>query len=119
MRAALRGGVDDVIQVLTLDPEEWKERAKQRPDDQSALVDLIVFVLLLIVFLMILRSVSRQSRAYLPGGASRRGGWSGPIIVPMPGSWDSDPSNSSWSDSSGGFSGGGGSFGGGGASGSW
>ena len=112
-------GVDDVIQVLTLDPEEWKQRAKQRPDDQSALVDLIVFVLLLIVFLMILRSISRQSRAYLPGGASRRGGWSGPIIVPMPGSWDSDPSNSSWSDSSGGFSGGGGSFGGGGASGSW
>jgi uncharacterized protein len=77
-------GVDDIIQVLTLDPEEWKERAKQRPDDQSALVDLIVFALLLIVFLMILRSVSRQSRAYLPGGASRRGGWSGPIIVPMP-----------------------------------
>jgi uncharacterized protein len=111
-------GVDDIIQVLTLDPEEWKQRAEQRPDDQSALVDLIVYALLLIVFLMILRSVSRQSRAYLPGGASRRGGWSGPIIVPMPGSWDSGPSNSSLSDS-GGFSGGGGSFGGGGASGSW
>ena len=24
-------GVDDIIQVLTLDPEEWKQRAKQRP----------------------------------------------------------------------------------------
>ena len=112
-------GVDDITQVLTVDPEEWKQRAKQRPDDQSALVDLIVFALLLIVFLMILRSVSRQSQSYLPGGAGRRGGWGGPIFVPIPSSWDSGPSGSSWSDSPGGFSGGGGSFGGGGASGSW
>ena len=100
---------------LRLTPEEWKQRAQQRPDDQSALIDVIVFALLLIVLLMILQNVSRQSWAYLPGGARRRGGWSEPIIVSIPGSWDSGPSNSSWSDSSGG----GGSFRGGGASGSW
>jgi hypothetical protein len=63
---------DGIIQVLTPDPEEWKQRAQQRPDDQSALIDLIVFALLLIVLLMILRNVSCQSWAYLPGGASQR-----------------------------------------------
>ncbi|MGZ8402908.1 MAG: TPM domain-containing protein [Rhodoplanes sp.] len=115
-------GVDDIIQVVTLDPEEWKQRAKQRPDDQSAIVDIIIFVLLLIVFIMVVRSIIRQSQAYPPTAADRRGRRSGPMVVPIPGSWDSgsSSSDSSWSGSSGGgFSGGGGSFGGGGASGSW
>ena len=111
-------GVDDIIQVLTLDPEEWKQRAKQRPDHQSAVVDLIVLILFLLVFFMVVRAISRQSRAY-PTGAGRREGSSGPILLPIPGSWDRGSSDSSWSGSSGGFSGGGGSFGGGGASGSW
>ncbi|MGZ8330923.1 MAG: hypothetical protein ACXWVA_07855 [Rhodoplanes sp.] len=79
-------------------------------------------MLLLIVFIMVVRSIIRQSQAYPPTAANRRGRRSGPMVVPIPGSWDSgsSSSDSSWSGSSGGgFSGGGGSFGGGGASGSW
>ena len=108
-------GVDDIIQVLTVDPEEWKQRAQQRSDHRALSVDLIIFALLLFVFFYVWRRMSRQNRAYPPG--SRRGGWSGPIVVP--GSWGGGSSGSSWSGSGGGFSGGGGSFGGGGASGSW
>lgn len=109
-------GVDDIIQVLTVDPEEWKQRAKRRSDHRAPSVDIIIFALLLFVFFYVWRRMSRQNRAYPPG--SRRGGWSGPIVVP--GSWGGGSSGSSWSGSGGGgFSGGGGSFGGGGASGSW
>jgi uncharacterized protein len=112
-------GVDDIIQAATVNPEEWRSRAQKRPDHQSSSIDLFMVVLLLIVFIMIVRSVSRQSRYQRDG---RRGPWSGPIIFPPPGDWgsgSSSSSGSSWSNSSGGFSGGGGSFGGGGASGSW
>lgn len=111
-------GVDDVIQVLSGGAEEWKARAKQRSDHQPPSMDLLIFALLLLVFFYVWRRMSRQSRIYPPG--SRRGGWSGPIIIP--GSWDGGgSSDSSWSGGGGGggFSGGGGSFGGGGASGSW
>ncbi|MEZ5785008.1 MAG: YgcG family protein [Xanthobacteraceae bacterium] len=113
-------GVDDIIQAATVNPEEWRSRAQKRPDHQSSSVDVFMVILLLIVFVMIVRSVSRQSRAYPQD--MRRGRRSGPIIVyPPPGDWGSSSSSggSSWSGSSGGFSGGGGSFGGGGASGSW
>lgn len=110
-------GVDDIIQVLTVNPEEWKQRAQKRPDHQSSSVDVVVLMLLLIIFFMVVRSVSRQSRAYQRD--ARRGQWNGPIIFPPAGDWGSgSSSDSSWSDS-GGFSGGGGSFGGGGASGDW
>ena len=110
-------GVDDIIQALTVDPEEWKQRAKQRPGEQFGADDAIVLILLLLIFIFVWRSVSRQSRAYPSGSRNRGGGWGGPIV--LPGSWDSGGSDSSWSGSGGGFSGGGGSFGGGGASGSW
>jgi uncharacterized protein len=100
-------GVDDIIQVLTVNPEEWKQRAKQRSDHRPPSVDVIIFALLLFVFFYVWRRILWHSRAYPPG--LRRGGWSG-----------GGGSGSSWSDSGGGgFSGGGGSFGGGGASGSW
>jgi uncharacterized protein len=107
-------GVDDIIQAVSVDAEEWKARAKKRPDDQSSLVDFLALALFLFIFLMVVRSVARQGRGYArTGPAWRRGG---PIFIPIPGSWES--SGSSWS-GGGGFSGGGGSFGGGGASGSW
>jgi uncharacterized protein len=114
-------GVDDIIQVLTVDPEEWKQRAKQRPDSQPGTMDIVVVILFLFVAFMILRSVMRDRRG--PGSRARRGS----VFVPVPAPWGSgwDSSGSSWSGSSGGgfggggFSGGGGSFGGGGASGSW
>jgi uncharacterized protein len=114
-------GVDDIIQALTIDPEEWKARARQRPDAQPPAMDIIVWVLFLIVLFMIMRSVARQGGQdpRTMRGRARRGG---PVFMPVPIPWGtgSGSSDSSWSGSSGGgFSGGGGSFGGGGASGSW
>jgi uncharacterized protein len=110
-------GVDDIIQAVSVDAEEWKARAKKRPDDQPRLVDFLALALFLFIFIMIVRSLARQGRGYAQTGRGWRGGSSGPIFVPIPGSWRS--SGSSWSGGGGGFSGGGGSFGGGGASGSW
>jgi uncharacterized protein len=113
-------GVDDIIQAVLVDAEEWKARAKQRPDDQPGLIDLLALLFFLFIFIMIVRSVARQGRGYAQAGAGRRRGARGPIFLPIPGSWGS--SGSSWSGGfpgGGGFSGGGGSFGGGGASGSW
>jgi len=108
-------GVDDIIQAVSVDPEEWKARAKRRPDQQPVEFDLFTLVLFCIVLFMIIRAIRQSSRA------GRRGGM---IFAPTSwggGSSSSDSwSGSSWSGSSGGgFSGGGGSFGGGGASGSW
>jgi uncharacterized protein len=112
-------GVDDIIQAVSVDAEEWKARAKRRPDDQPGMADVLTFLFFMVIFFIIVSSIVRQGRAQVgPGG---RRGPRGPIILPMPGSWDSG--GSSWGGSSGGFgggfSGGGGSFGGGGASGSW
>jgi uncharacterized protein len=107
-------GVDDIIQVLTGDADEWKQRTK-RPDtvingpstqkDSIWPVILIVLVIVgLILFCVILSGLPCQIifqillQILLSGG---RG------------------SGSSSGSSGGGFSGGGGSFGGGGASGSW
>jgi uncharacterized protein len=114
-------GVDDIIQVLTVDPEEWKARAKQRPDTQARAIDVMILVLLLIVGLLIMSSVARQGGQDPRTRAGRRMRRNGPIFLPTPVPWGtgSGRSGSSWSGSSGGFSGGGGSFGGGGASGSW
>ena len=114
-------GVDDIIQALA-DPDEWRQRAKQRPDSQPFGFDIVMAILLVIVVIMILRSVSRGGAQDPRSAARRRAGRGGPVFVPVPwgsGSGSSDWSDSSWSGSSGGFSGGGGSFGGGGASGSW
>jgi uncharacterized protein len=117
-------GVDDIIQAVSVDSDEWKARAKQRPDHQSGLSSLLTFLFFMVIFFMIVSSIARQRRHQAQAGPWMRRGRRGPIIVPvpMPGSWG--PSDSSWSGSSGnfsggGFSGGGGSFGGGGASGSW
>jgi uncharacterized protein len=113
-------GVDDIIQALN-EPEEWRARAKKRPDSQPFGLDIIVAFLLVIVVIMILRNVARSGAQDPRSTAGRRARRGGPILVPMPAPWGSGSgsSDSSWSGSSDGFSGGGGSFGGGGASGSW
>jgi uncharacterized protein len=114
-------GVDDIIQAVSVDSEEWKARAKRRPDDQPDLADLLTFLFFMVIFFMIVGSIARLGRGQAQADPGRRRGPRGPIILPMPGSWG--PSGSSWGGSGGfsggGFSGGGGSFGGGGASGSW
>ena len=96
-------GVDDIIQALA-DPDEWRARAKQRPDSQPFGFDIVMAMLLVIVVIMILRSISRGG-AQDPRSAARRGaGRGGPVFVPVPwgsGSGSSDWSDSSWSGSSG------------------
>jgi len=110
-------GVDDIIQVLTGDAEEWKQRAaKQRPDQMPDWVAIVLIIFVIFIFFMVFSMMVNASRAQ-PG--KRRGGspW---IVIPS-------NSGSSWSSGSGsgggswggGFSGGDGSFGGGGSSGSW
>ncbi|MFL6797348.1 MAG: TPM domain-containing protein [Xanthobacteraceae bacterium] len=106
-------GVDDIIQVLSGDAEEWKQRATKRPETQSGNWDILLLIFFGLMLLIILRNA---------GGGGQRGGRygrRGPIFFPLPSSGASWGSGGSWSGSSGGFSGGGGSFGGGGASGSW
>src|SRR6516164_2721958 len=113
-------GVDDITQAVSVDSEEWKARAKQRPDDEPSLLDVLALLFFLFILFMIVRSVASRGRGYAQTGAGPRRGSRGPIFIPIPGSWGS--SGSSWSGGfpgGGGFSGGGGSFGGGGASGSF
>ena len=74
-------GVDDIIQVLTGDAEEWKQRAAQRPDPQSNWSSLIPLVLLLFLFGLIfffIIDASRRSKGRHPGGGVTPwiGGWS-------------------------------------------
>jgi uncharacterized protein len=106
-------GVDDIIQAVSVDAEEWKARAKRRPDDQPGLADLLTFLFFLVIFFIIVSRIARQAQPR--AGPWGRSGRSGPIFLPMPGSWGGGSSGGF----GGGFSGGGGSFGGGGASGSW
>src|SRR5262247_1978781 len=107
-------GVDDIIQAVSVDSEEWKARAKQRPDDEPGLLDVLALLFFLFILFMIVRSVASRGGGYAQTGAGPRRGSRGPIFIPIPSSWGS--SGSSWS---GGFPGGGGFSGGAGASGSF
>jgi uncharacterized protein len=110
-------GVDDIIQVLTGDAEEWKQRAAKRPDQMPDWVTIVLIIFVIFIFFMVFSMmVGASSRAQ--SGRRRRGSpW---IVIPSDSvsSWSSGSGSSggSWG---GGFSGGGGSFGGGGSSGSW
>jgi len=103
-------GVDDIIQVVSGDAEEYKRRAAQRPDSSPQGIDAATLMLLLVVMFVIF-TIMRRSGGAGPG-VRRRGGFGGPIFIPSGGSWSSGSSGGSWG-------GGGGSFGGGGSSGSW
>ncbi|NWG26727.1 MAG: TPM domain-containing protein [Pseudorhodoplanes sp.] len=106
----IRRGVEDIIQVLTGDAEEYRQRAARTSPRTDSPDDLFLTIVIVIFILVMLWNVYRsiQSRDMTP---NRRGsGWSVPSGG---GSW------SSGSSGGGGFSGGGGSFGGGGSSGSW
>jgi uncharacterized protein len=105
-------GVDDILQVLSGDAEEFKRRADRasRPSGQEGMESFIIVLVILIIFLIIFMRSSSRGQAY------RRGWNTGPVILPpMGGGWGGGGGGSG----GGGFSGGGGSFGGGGSSGSW
>jgi uncharacterized protein len=108
----IQRGVDDIIQVLSGDSEDFKRRANAQnrggagPQDlgQFAWVAIILGLWLFFAF----RSLKRGRR----GSAM-------PWIIPMGGRWGGGGFSGGGGFGGGGFSGGGGSFGGGGASGRW
>jgi uncharacterized protein len=105
-------GVDDIVQVVSGDADEYKRRAAQRPDSAPqgwSAASFILIVLVLVVMFMMMRSGGGRR------GFGRSRGFAAPVFIPSGGSWSSGSSSSG----GGGFSGGGGSFGGGGSSGSW
>jgi uncharacterized protein len=108
-------GVDDVIQVLTGDAEDWKQRAARAAANAASPADVFfTFLFVAIAVFIVLNVLLGMMRSTAPGNRRNRP-WitSGPIAGS---SWGS--SGGGFSDG-GGFSGGGGSFGGGGSSGSW
>jgi uncharacterized protein len=108
-------GVDDIIQVLSGDAEEWKQRAAQRPDPKPNWSGITGILLLFLIFVLISFIIGGASSQQVRG-RRRRGVWIGGWPAGSGSSWSS---GSGGGFSGGGFSGGGGSFGGGGASGSW
>jgi uncharacterized protein len=115
----IQRGVDDIVQALTGDAEDFKRRAAQN-DNAPAGVEGLKRFLPILIFFGIWLFFAFRSRGR--GRGRRYGGM--PWIIPMGGGWGGG--GGGWGGGSGGggfsgggFSGGGGSFGGGGASGRW
>jgi len=116
-------GAEDIVNVLTGDGEEYKERARAANAAPGlSLSEMIVIAFWIIVAILIIRNVladMRRTSGAVPRGSVRRTrDWTdyNPVII------GGGSSGSGWGGgggSDGGFSGGGGSFGGGGSSGSW
>ncbi len=118
-------GAEDIVNVLTGDAEEYKERARAAHAAPGlSLGEMIVIAFWLLVAIMIIRNViadMRRTSGAVPRGRVRRTrDWTdyNPIVI---GGSSGSSSGGSWGGGGGGggFSGGGGSFGGGGSSGSW
>ena len=115
MAGGIERGVDDIVQVLSGDAEEFKKRAaaRPRPTATEGLGGFLPMALFLGIWLLMFLRSGRQRR--------RRGGW----LFPGAAGWSAGRGwggGGGWSSGGGfggGFSGGGGSFGGGGASGRW
>lgn len=109
-------GVDDIVQVLSGDADDFKRRAAERDSRPQGGEGISLFTIVLVILIIWL--FSHLQRARLQASGRRRSRW-GPIVGGgVPGGW----SGGGWSgggSGGGGFSGGGGSFGGGGSSGSW
>jgi len=113
----IQRGVDDIVQVLTGDAEDFKRRAAEQDNPPAGAAGWGQF-LIIALFIGVWLYFALRSRR-------RRGRYSSlPWIVPMGGPWGRGGGGfggGGWGGGSGGggFSGGGGSFGGGGASGRW
>ncbi|MEQ7873141.1 TPM domain-containing protein [Sphingomonas sp. ASV193] len=124
----ITAGVDEIVKVAALPPDQAAAYAKQAEAKQQARRDgggfdpgAIVFIVIFLFFVVI-----PFLRAMRGGGGRRRGpvilwgpGWGGGGWGGGGGSGWSSGGGSDWGGGGGGFSGGGGSFGGGGASGGW
>ena len=120
MAAGIVKGTDAILEILNLDPDEAKARAKklESSDWTEEEVDNLIFLAVMVIFMGFI--VWRVVRGGGPGGPAarrKRGG----AVAGGPISWEWGTGSSGWSggSSGGGWSGGGGSSGGGGASGDW
>ncbi|MFG1190102.1 TPM domain-containing protein [Xanthobacter flavus] len=120
MAAGIVKGTDAILEILNLDPDEAKARAKklESSDWTEEEVDNLIFLAVMVIFMGFI--IWRVVRGGGPGGPSarrKRGG----AVAGGPISWEWGTGSSGWSggSSGGGWSGGGGSSGGGGASGDW
>ena len=115
-------GAEDIVNVLTGDAEEYKERARAAnaaPGLSAAEMMIIAFwvIIAIMVIMNVVTDMRRNAGAVPRGRARRTSDWTNynPIII-----GGGSSSGSDWGGGGGGgFSGGGGSFGGGGSSGSW
>lgn len=118
-------GAEDIVNVLTGDGAEYKERARAANaapglsfEEKMAIFSFIFLAVMIILNVIV--DMRRASGAIRRGRVRRTRDWTdyNPIVIGggwSGGSWGSGGGGSD----SGGFSGGGGSFGGGGSSGSW
>lgn len=120
MAAGIVKGTDAILEILNLDPDEAKARAKklESSDWTEEEVDNLIFLAVMVIFMGFI--IWRVTRGGGPGGPAarrKRGG----AVAGGPISWEWGTGSSGWSggSSGGGWSGGGGSSGGGGASGDW
>lgn len=125
MAGGIVKGTDAILEILNLDPDEAKARAKklESSDWTEEEVDNLLFLAVMVIFwAYIIWRVTRGGRGGGGGSAARRrrGGALGGATAS---GWDWGTSSGGWSggsSSGGGWSGGGGgSSGGGGASGDW
>ncbi len=112
-------GAEDIVQVLTGDAEEYKQRARaaNAAPGLSFFEMVVIFFFIVVaisIILNVMADMRRTSGAVPRGGVRRTRDWSSPIIL-------GGSSGGGWGGGGGGggFSGSGGSFGGGGSSGSW
>lgn len=116
----LARGADAVIEVLNLDPEEARARARQAERPAMSADDWVhlIFLVLMVGFWLYVfyRSVRGGGG---PPGAYRRGRRGAVVLPGGISTWDFPRGGGGGWSGGGGFSGGGGSSGGGGASGSW
>jgi uncharacterized protein len=108
----IQRGVDDIIQVLSGDSEDFKRRANARDRGPAGPQDLGQFAWVAIILGLWLFFAFRSLKRGRRGSAL-------PWIIPMGGRWGGGGFSGGGGFGGGGFSGGGGSFGGGGASGRW
>ncbi len=110
----IKRGVEDIIQVLSGDAQEWQDRAAQQPAPNNAQPAPSGAVWPFIV--VVLMGVGLLIFCALRGGAICRAILQFVFLTMLSGGRSSSGGGSSGGES---FGGGGGSFGGGGASGSW